>query len=148
MPAFPAGRNLGVAAKLHHCCCVPGAQIDTHVHMHMVHTWEHLSCSQLWVSVKKGEKHHPNHNHNKPVVLEKPAQPLVFIIPNTRTNVSALCWHIMRIRSEISDWQFIWCISEWPDPYTHPFSIPKGCFLAHLYSIIYTNKIIEELELL
>ena len=24
----------------------------------------------------------------------------------------------MHIRSEISDWQFIWCISEWPDPYT------------------------------
>ena len=49
-----AGRHCRVAVKPHCCCCAPGAQIDTHVHMHMVRTREHLSCSQSWVSVKRG----------------------------------------------------------------------------------------------
>ena len=89
-----AGRHHRVAAKPHCCCCAPGAQIDTHVHMHMVCTREHQGCSQPWVLVQKGEKHYPNDNHNKPVVLAKPEQLLVFTILNTRTNVLALCQHI------------------------------------------------------
>ena len=88
-----AGRHHCIAAKLHcRCLCTRCTNRCSSACAHGTHLRASELLSTVGFCSKGGETPpKPRTTHNKPGVLAKPALPSVFIILNTRTDVSVLC---------------------------------------------------------